>query len=567
MKSKVLYFTTGIILVSMGLLFNWSAVRDGHWAPTRLVTHDSATFVLTATSYHKGLGHPYKDYWEYRPPGFYLLIDTWTQLLGTEMISFRIYESLFRFLAGIGILYLFYYLFPPFKAFVSSSLLIFTIFSPVFGRWLFPESPAIFFSLLGLIILVRDTHRFGSLFLSALFFSTATQLKDTFGGSLLTLIVPLLVLGISTNFRSLVKGAICVFLGFIIPVSISYFYLINLGSLKAYSEVLAYKSSAYNGYIWQDIFLFLGRYYRSLRILKEGVTYFHYHILIILGILSLFVFFVFIIRKIKVKRQKTINKTLILETGTFKIRLTKNLINYSMVVIYALGSYIGPSMMFTFSPHYYYSTIIPTYLLWTIIAYLFYKTFTAVSVKLRHNVIFLIIIFFLLLPGDLVVSQYQASLSDPKTLVTRVLGNVSDSDMDTPVEKYIASKTKPDECILSVYGWGSAETYLYSERKPCTRFVIPTLVGAPWQAEEYRNSILSNPPQAIIYSHAGADMNVENFEEKVINLPSIISACYQQDTKYTNNGRISIKLYFPRSKGGDLKSCLIKTIGNNPSYK
>lgn len=565
MKDKIIYFAAGVILILLGLFVNWAAVRDGHWAFTKLVSHDSATFVLTATSYHQGLGLPYKDYWEYRPPGFFLLVDAWSQLFGTKMISFRIFETFFRFLTGIGILYLFYALFPPFPAFVSSVLLLFTIFSPVFGRWLFPESPAIFFSLLGLIILVRDSHKYRFLFLSALFFSMATQLKDTFSGSLLTLTVPLLVLW-TINFKALIKGLISSFLGFLIPVFISFLYLVNLGLLSEYAEVLKYKSSLYNGLIWNDIFFFLGRYYHALRYFKEGVTYFHYHLLIILGILLIPGIFLFFIENIKIKSQKISSKVIKVKIEAFSVLLTNFRLKMFLVVVYALGSYIGPSVMFTFSPHYYYPTIIPTYLLWTVITFVFYKIICRIFLWLKHDLVFFLILLFLLFPCDWILSQYPDNINGPKNLIERVRENIFAPDMETPVENYIASKTKPEECILSVYGWGSGETYLHSGRKPCTRFIIPTLVGASWQRDEYRNSILTNPPQAIVYSREGADLNVDNFEKKVIDLPLIIKACYRQDMKYTNNGRVNIKLYFPLyQQDEDLRFCLAKNTGKNSS--
>ena len=117
-------------------------------------------------------------------------------------------------------------------------------------------------------------------------------------------------------------------------------------------------------------------------------------------------------------------------------------------------------------------------------------------------------------------------------------------------EKRITELTTLNQCILSVYGWGSGENYLYAERRPCTRFLLPNIVLQDWQKKEYRDSILENPPMAIIYQTLDTDMDIKSFESQVINLNKIIKNCYVQDV-------VEKVIYLPRYKNTkDLKNCI-----------
>jgi hypothetical protein len=71
-----------------------------------------------------------------------------------------------------------------------------------------------------------------------------------------------------------------------------------------------------------------------------------------------------------------------------------------------------------------------------------------------------------------------------------------------------------------------------------------------WQKKEYRDSILENPPMAIIYQTLDTDMDIKSFESQVINLNKIIKNCYVQDV-------VEKVIYLPRYKNTkDLKNCI-----------
>src|SRR3990167_4993245 len=93
---------------------------------------------------------------------------------------------------------------------------------------------------------------------------------------------------------------------------------------------------------------------------------------------------------------------------------------------------------------------------------------------------------------------------------------------------------------MSVYGWGVGKSYFYSNRKPCTRFFLANILPEKHN-NEYRTSLINNPPAVIVYTLGGADLNTENFEKNVFNFTDVLKDCYQQDAKFT-------RTYWPKNK-------------------
>jgi hypothetical protein len=125
------------------------------------------------------------------------------------------------------------------------------------------------------------------------------------------------------------------------------------------------------------------------------------------------------------------------------------------------------------------------------------------------------------------------------------------SDRTYGFEKRIEELTTKDQCILSVYGWGVSENYLYSRRRPCTRFFLPNIVNQDWQKKEYARDIMENPPAAIAYTTVETDMDIQKFQTEVINISKIIKNCYVQDNKED-------LIYLPKAMNiVDLRKCII----------
>lgn len=553
-KFDISFLLIEVLLVAFLSILNLGVREtEGHWATQNMLTGDGATFVLTATSHNKDLGVPYKDYWEYRPPGFFFLIDYWSKIFGSDVLSFKIMEAFFRILVGLQICFLARKIFSPFQAFVVSSLTLFVFFSPAFGIFLYPEPYGIFFSLMGLLSLIY-MEKFGwRLFLSSMFFSIAMQTKDIFAGAELAFVPIFVYLAISRNYKMLIKGFFCVALGFVFPTVLLIIYLLNLGSLSAYIEVLNFKSNIYPTRLWDDVYHSLRQYYDFHLNNLAFVSYNYRYLLSILvfWIISILV----IIAKSKAKYtifKKKIN--IIIKIPSLTFSLNRKNMNILTLLAFLLGSFVLPSTVALISAHYIFATIISTYFLWGIAALFLAKLTAGVLKSSKINIFFLLFFLIAILPNKWIVIEYAVL---PVNILKQATNNINIPEGNIDVEKYLASKTNSRDCILSVYGWKSTESYLYSERKPCTRFILPNIVITDWQKKEYRQSILDNPPKAVVYSIVGTDMNFEKFEKEVINLSKILNNCYKQDLTYTTSRHWPlVKLYFPAKESDDLKICL-----------
>lgn len=121
---------------------------------------------------------------------------------------------------------------------------------------------------------------------------------------------------------------------------------------------------------------------------------------------------------------------------------------------------------------------------------------------------------------------------------------------DMTIEKEIMKKTKPSDCIVHVYGWGVGTTYFYADRKPCSRFFLVNLLPDDFY-EQYSSDLVTNPPAAIVYSLAGADIDNVRFEESVFDFPQVLKFCYKND-------EIVPSLYLPKLNKKDLQKCITK---------
>src|SRR4030042_2163136 len=167
-----------ILIVLVFSLINLAAfATGGHWAPSAMLHNDGAYIVLSTISHNFGLGSPYKDYWELRPPGFLLLIDLWVKIFGFKIYAFKLFEIFFRFGIGLAVYLIARKIFPRFQSFIAATWVNFVFFSPIFGTMMYAEPCGLFFSLLGLLALFYLKHPNWRFFLAVIFFTFSGQIK------------------------------------------------------------------------------------------------------------------------------------------------------------------------------------------------------------------------------------------------------------------------------------------------------------------------------------------------------------------------------------------------------
>lgn len=551
---KEIYFITGIILVFLGSLLNMSTHSEGHWAAMNLLGSDGAADVISAISYHYGLGVPYKDYWDYRPPGFIMLVDFWVRIFGFKIFSFKLMELVFRFGIGLEICFLARKIFSPFQAFVVTCFTNFVFFAPIFGTMMLAEPYGLFFSLLGLLILLYVKNFNRRYFFASFFIFLSGQVKDPFAFSVLVYVPVFLYLLATRSYRSFFRAFILTVGGFLLVLILFWSYLMFLGSWEAYKGVFLFKSSNFSVRIWEDLGQFFRLFRAAFEKVKEVFFRFQYVGIPLLFLwFSIFIYFLLHGKLVLFRFEHQKNNT-ILTFPSLNFTLTSERLNRLIVVFFSIGVFIGFTLNQGFSPHYLTMVVVPMFFLWSIVISSMENRLRAIFKTLRKNLIFLPAVFLFLFPKDWITNSYG---DIPWTSVFReAYVNITMPDGDTIVENYINSKTSIDDCMISLYGWKSAEAPLYSMRRPCSRIIQANLVNHPLQVIEYREAIFKNPPAVVVYSLAAADMNVLRFDREVINFTEILKKCYKQDNKYTYNGRWPLELYFPVYSGEVLRNCV-----------
>lgn len=499
------------------------------------ITGNAASHVLLAVSPILKIGSPYKDFWDIKPPVLPLILYIWSNFFGFSILSIRVANILVAILTVL-VTWLTYR--KVFRTPILEIIFIFTILiflSPLLNSIILPtELLGLLLSLGGLYALIGFKKDFTKFYFSGLLFFAASQTKEPFTFTALAALPVFLGSLLENGFSGLLKNLIQFLLGIFTGLIGIYIYLASLGAVPAYIEVFKYKQAFFPLTLETLSQNILPGFYAAERTFV-ALPY-TLSILIALGLASFY--FVNKFKRTLSFSSRDSNLTL----KTMVVSDAESLKKYS-VFFYSIGSFFGFGLGGSYGSHYLIQVVAPFYILGGFIAsfifnnasYLFNK-----SKKYFYLTMFLTgLAAFVLLPKGPYFSIF---------IHERL--NLGLTDRVNVGERRINELTSKDECVLSVYGWGVGENYLYSERRPCTRFFLVNIVLLDWQKKEYRNAILQNPPAVIAYQTSGADVDVQKFESEVINLKKIVNNCYIKDT-------VENVLYIPKSKDSIiLKKCI-----------
>ncbi len=505
---KPLIISVSILLISLFGIYIFSSPR---------VTGDAASHLLLAVSPILKIGVPYKDFWDIKPPTIPLVLFTWSSIFGFGINSVRFINILLPILS-VSLTYLIYskiFKTPVFEIVFLSTILV--LLSPFLHSIMLPsEILGLTLSLLALFVLIESKSDFCKYFFSGFLFFLASQSKEPFTFTVLA-ILPIFVYSLLKNgakkfTKDLLFFSLGIFSGFVLIL----IYLNSLGSLVAYKDVFFFKNS-----IYKLTYNNLSNNFGS-GILTAERTFTEFP----LGILILFILSTVSFAVVNKYRKYFIFDNSKLAIKSFRV-LDSELVVKLTVIFYALGSLIGFGLSNTFSSHYLIQVVVPIYIfLGTFISYL-YNNATFLQYKSKKRFYLSLVIFLFSIVIILPKRQYLKSYLPKKSEIV-----MKDEIYDS--EKRITELTTKDQCILSIYGWGASENYLYSGRRSCTRYFLPNIVVQDWQKQEYKRSIQENPPAAIIYQTNGSDMNIEKFESEVINLSKITRNCYKSDIEVSS---------------------------------
>lgn len=497
------------------------------------VTGDAASHLLLAVSPILKIGVPYKDFWDIKPPMMPLLLFGWGNIFGFGINSIRFINILLSMLSVSLTYFIYNKLFktPVFEIVFLSTILV--LLSPILHSIMLPtEILGLTTSLLALYLLISSNNDFSKYFFSGLLFFLASQSKEPFTFTAIAVLPNFAYSFFAEGSSKLIKNIVVFMFGTMIGFAIIFVYLNTLGSFGSYKEVLVYKSSIYE-FTYENLTKNFGR---GIAATERTFTEFSSGILI-LFILS----FASLIISNKYKKIFTFSKSGV-RVNSFCI-LNNELSTNLSVIFYSIGSFVGFGLGNNFGSHYLIQVVVPLYILFgSFISYLF-ENASCLFNKSRKRFLVVSTLFLASIIIILPKRQYLKSFLP-------IRSNIVMSDEVHNSEKRIIEITTRDQCILSVYGWGVGENYLYSGRRPCTRYFLPNIVAKDWQKREYRRSIQENPPAAIMYRTEGPDMNIDKFEVEVINIGKIVKNCYVRDT-------IEDVIYVSKTKNLDqLKNCI-----------
>lgn len=535
----ILFFILIIICLGINNYENFFTKLDG----------DTISEILMAKAPSMGLGVPYKDYWEYKPPGIFLILDLWIKFFSSSLVSFRILQIILFSIVGISTYLILKKIFSQAFSFIIAGLAITVLISPYLANNLLPsELFGLFFSVIALVILLYLKNPFYKFYLSALLFFLSSQMKDPFALTILAIIPPLFFLFLSKKYILFRKAVLYSFMGIISGIFLIGGYLLLLKSFNAYIDVLNIKSQVVDSQILLKLGDFLYRYMFSFSHAKNIVFYLQYQIfpILFLWILSLVLNLTLRGKLIFLPYRHKKESNLAVKTS-LKFQFTTQIINMLSIIFYSLGSFIGFALGNKFDFHYMLQVILPLYFFLTIILKNTIDNLFQIFPRSIFKILLSATLIFLIFPKSIYLKSYIIIDQKPQEIIKEIYHHIFASDIRYPKDQYINSKTSPGSCILSVYGWSVGEDYYNAKRQPCTRFFLANIAFDGWQKAEYRQSLLNNPPAVIVYTTTGADINIPQFEKEVINLTKIIKNCYKKDP---------YNLYVPRYLNQELKDCL-----------
>lgn len=540
-------------------LLLWTFVYNFHLFSTSKLVGNGASRTLVALGPMLGIGAPYRDLYEFAPPGYYMMISSWVHIMGMSMPSFRLLHATLILVHGVCVLLICRKLFPwRWLSWIVFSFTIIVAHSRIVQSDIFSvDLAATMFALAGLTTILYVRNIIWRLLFGSALLLMAAQMKDIYILTLITLAPLYLKEFLDRSESQFYKIVLISLLGPLTILATAFAYIARLQVMPSYIEVFKDKMVVAQHYdSWEA--------YYSLNspLIKHFNTYFMEHgALFAILILSFYLILlaVYIFNKFK-------------KTNSFHLNWLFNLSNYfkqwldqysqsssgsrTACIVFVLSLLGGLTL---YGQHTVDTRFIPvTTCLYLLIGILLVEPVSSVnrvfkSVWIKVSLCFILVL--LIAPQKTVLSTYLAGF--PKS-----------PPFNTEIDAEIARRTATEDCILHVYGWEVSSTYTYNRRKPCTKYFLInhlSMFGKRRIKREYREQIFANPPAALIINTKGADFNIKEFEENVMNMTRLVAHCYLPDPKfqeYEGYFMAPISVYWPRLDltKDQLKEC-VSTYG------
>lgn len=551
------YLKSFIIFILVLATISGISLQSYQKLETPLLRADFISTLVPGIAYFKEMGSPYLDYWEIRPPALQFMTGLWGVLTGSSLQSFHILYLLF-FTGIIGMSWIILgKLFSFFE-----KILIYSIFSLIFftnsvqTQFFPPEINGLFFSLLGLVFALKKNPSKKDFFWSSFFFIIASQMKEVFAFTGLSLF-PHLIVSMFSSKKKLQEFIISVFVGIVVAIGVVLSYLLFTQSLSAYGEVIQYKSQIFDP---TNFGILLTRISSTLGYLVRRFLAIPYNVMLLFIVWIVLIFFWIKKNSLKIVSRKNQN----IVQFIFPKELAGQLIFYFIAIFYWVGAFLGYLMQNRYNHIYDISILFSFVLILGLIAKS--SAYCLVNLSpfnnLKKNNSFItgfsfLVIAFLLVPKKQIILEnyYQLKSYRPKIHFSRWIN--AENPEYTKLESKIRNNTSYKSCINVQHGWNVGQQYYYTNRKPCTRFFITNILPQG-KISEYQLQLTNNPPSAMIFFTELTDLNVSNFDKNIFNFTEVINECFIQDNEFSN-------LYWPASKGDEFKECFKTGLPKNPN--
>lgn len=515
---------------------------------------NAASRVLLAVGPMLGIGSPYKDLYELVPPGYLIFIAGWVRTFGLSMDSFRFIQVFLVLVNG-------FFLMKVLEKLFKNKILQFFIFTAIIitvHSWVIQTD---FFSidffattlvLGGLAALFHIKNKFLQIPLAATLFILASQMKDIYILSVVSLLPFYLREFLKKNKQNFLYLVSWSLFGGLVILTVILTYLTVNGSMNAYLNILKDKA----GYAQPFSPRLILRSY--LTMLSKVETTFSLAPNLIFGLIAVNGLIIINSFKNKLKKfrsrkfqlEKFLKQTWLLfdqqlkkygEDEWGRVVLTLVLIVFVLYGLTIYGLYHGSQLIMIVTSY---------YLGIGILLILPLQIIAAVKSRWLKVVATLLIL----------------SVFIPKHIP--LFFNFVPMQRDYPfeIEKDILNRVDKDECILHVHGWEIAISYIYTQRRPCSKYFLANElfnIKRTGVIQEYRQQLIKKPPAVILYNEKGSDLDIEKFNREVIDFPKILSDCYEPDPRYTDYMKhffAQMTLYWPKEgfNKQQLISCWVK---------
>jgi len=477
----------------------WIAVAPV--VPDRLA-HDVTSYLTPLVLHESGIGVPYADVFDIKPPGVLMILDLWTWVFGTSTVTIAALDAVA--IGGVMLLTdsIARRVAPKPIGAIAVTLVAVSYMLGGFKSVLFQtETLGLVLLLSAFRTLIVKERRNWHLVLAGSTAFLATQMKDIYLPSFAGLIFIIWASSPGKGWRLMQIAWYGV--GAFLSLTLVATYLVWLGAGAAYLEVVLYKVERYGIPLWLLLFaaLLIGvAMWASANTRQAAIRPDSNRYPGILGVVS----FISVLAGVLWQRRIPIahyGEPLFVMFVLMLLCLSGIVLSWwhvgtaRSVVVGLLTVAMAAPVVADFS--------------WRV-------------VKPR------------LVPGEQLMSALTPE--DPKTLIPYSL---------------MASYSSPEECLIHTYGWGAGATYVYTQRRPCTRFFLPNLMTET-QKQRYVQDILADPPVVVKYSPLGADLDVEAFEQDVFAWERVLTNCYRLPSE-DPDGQWSI---YVSERGQNLTECV-----------